>query len=101
MPAHEFSNCLDRDSASSCSFDDPNGCKQTALERVGNTQKVRLDCPDMKGLATFVWADDGTAWSGSFQVEGKQVPAGMGMRISAKYVGPCAQAEVRRRPGGK
>lgn len=102
MPPREFSNCLDRDSASSCAFDDPKAaCKQTTLERVGRTQKVRMDCPDTKGLATFEWAGDGASWSGTFQMEGNQVPPGVGMRISAKYLGPCTEKEVRRPHRGK
>lgn len=97
MPVREFSNCVDRDHASRCSFDDPNSpCKVTTLERVGLTQKMRLDCPDMKGLADFTWAEDGTSWSGTFQMEGAKVPPGMGMRMNAKYLGPCSEKDVRR-----
>ena len=68
---------------------------------MGNTQKVLMDCPDSKGVATFVWAGDGASWSGTFQMEGKQMPPGMGLRLSAKYVGPCTEKEVRRPPRGK
>jgi len=97
MPVREFSNCVDRERASKCSFDDPNSpCKVTMLERVGNTQKALMNCPDMKGMADFVWAADGTSWSGSFQMEGKQIPPGVGMRVSAKYLRPCAEKDVRR-----
>lgn len=97
MPARQFTNCVDRERASRCSFDDPNSpCKVTMLERVANTQKAVLECPNMKGAADFVWAPDGTSWAGSFQMEGQGIPPGVTMRLSAKYLRPCAEKDARR-----
>jgi hypothetical protein len=63
---------------------------------VGNTQTSRLDCPDMTGRAEFTWAPDGRSWAGTFQLEGRMMPPGTGMKISARYLAPCTAAEVRR-----
>ena len=97
MPVREFENCVDRERALACSFDDPKSpCKMTMGERVGNTQTSRVDCPDMHGRAEFAWAPDGLSWAGTFQMEGRNMPPGAGMKISAKYLAPCSSAEVRR-----
>jgi hypothetical protein len=89
----EVTYCMDRDRAAVCGMD----CKVTVLSRNGLTQRSRVDCPELQGTVEFVWAPDGLSWRMNHQLEpNADVPAGMGMLVRSRYIGPCTELEARR-----
>jgi hypothetical protein len=95
MPSmnREVTYCMDRDLAAVCGMD----CKVTVLSRTGLTQRSRVDCPEFRGTVEFVWAPDGLSWQMGHQLEpNPDMPAGMGMLVRSRYLGPCTELEARR-----
>jgi hypothetical protein len=89
----ELSYCMDRDHAAVCGMD----CKVTVLSRSGLTHRSRVECPDFQGTVEFVWAPDGLSWQMDHKLEpGPDMPAGVGMLVRSRYLGPCTEAEALR-----
>lgn len=88
--SREFEACRSIEDSRQCNFDQPgSGCKASDLGATATTQKIRLECNEMRGEMTATWNEDGRSWKAEFLPQDSQIPAGATMVIDAHYLRPC------------